>query len=115
MPIRSIEPEAFQQNPHVWQFNPMGDIDMPFHNLIDSFGAQMIMELDEIVLLPPKKAAIYVTQIFQHYSTRLGRSEETHVVMSHIAEVIKPSINLLDDAALIPKESIFTGFEKNRT
>lgn len=92
----------------------MGGLDKPFHGLITQFGDEVIMDLDQVVLETPLKAAVRATRVFQHYSSQIGRDGETREVMTHLASALKPNANLLDDVALLPPEAVFHGFSRPR-
>lgn len=97
-----------------WRFDAHSGLDRPFHGLISQFGHDVIMDLDEIVLDPPLKAAVRATRVFQKYSAQIGREGETREVMAHLASAMKPNANVLDDVALVPPEAVFTGFSRPR-
>ena len=97
-----------------WTFDARSGLDQPFHGLVTQFGARVIMELDQIVLDSPIKAAMRATRVFQHYSSQLGRADETREVMATLAGALKPNANLLDEVALVPPEAVFGGFDRPR-
>ena len=107
--LPSAEPTSL-----AWSFNAMGGLDKPFHGLITQFGDEVIMDLDQVVLETPLKAAVRATRVFQHYSSQIGRDGETREVMTHLASALKPNANLLDDVALLPPEAVFHGFSRPR-
>jgi hypothetical protein len=98
----------------VWTFDAHKGLDKPFHGLISRFGDEVVMDLDQIVLDTPVRAAVRATRVYQHYSAQMGQADQTREVMTHMASVLKPSENLLDDVALLPPEAVFTGFSRPR-
>lgn len=98
----------------IWRFNASQGLDRPFHALVSRFGSDVLMDLDQIVLDSPIKAAIRATKVYQNYSSQMGGVTQTREVMQHIASVLKPNENLLDDEPLLPPEAVFYGFERPR-
>jgi len=98
-----------------WSFEASSGPDKPFHGLVSEFGADVIMDLDQVILETPVKAAMRATRVFQQYSAQIGRDNETRGVMAHLASAIKPNADLLDEVALLPPEAVFHGFSRQRT
>jgi len=98
-----------------WSFEASVGPDKPFHGLVSEFGADVIMDLDQVILETPVKAAVRATRVFQQYSSQIGRDNETRGVMAHLASAIKPNADLLDEVALLPPEAVFHGFSRPRT
>lgn len=97
----------------MWKFHSRSGLDAPFHDLVSRFGDEIIMELDEIVLDTPIKAAIRATKVFQRYSAQIGRQDEVRHVMTHLAQGIK-TVSDLDELALVPPDAVFRGFSRPR-
>jgi len=95
--------------PRVWTFDPAQNLDLPFHGLLSHFGIDLVMDLDQIVLDTPVRAAIRATHVYQDYSARLGQQDQVRDVMRHLANTLKPALPTSDEHALVPPEAVFRG------
>jgi len=95
--------------PRMWVFHPAQNLDLPFHGLLSHFGIDLIMDLDQIVLDTPRRAAVRATQVYQTYSARLGQQDQVREVMMHLANTLKPTLADSDEHALLPPEAVFRG------
>lgn len=104
----------------VWSFDASSGLDKPFHGLISRFGDEIIMDLDQIVLDSPVRAAMRATKVYQQYSAQMHEvdheqaKEQVREVMVHMASVLKPKENVMDEDPLLPPEAVFEGFARPR-
>jgi len=102
----------------VWQFDAKTGIDWPFHALTSFLGKELTLTLDDIVLDTPLRAAARATQIYQTFyqACRSKLSDEksrslvgTRDVMNLLGQAMASQKEQLDDAALLPPQTVFKG------
>lgn len=109
---QEIEQEKIKQVDLLWEFDPKKGIDAHFHHLVSVFGRDIVIELDDIVLDTPRRAAIKATQIYNQYAEKIGRQDKTKAVMQIMADEIKENQVDPDSDALLPPDAVFKGFDR---
>lgn len=104
-----------------WQFDAKTGLDRPFQHLVSYFGRDVIMALDQVVLESPVKAAARAAKVFQTYYIEQSKREQVQPnpdqiksTMVHMANILRPAENVLDDEPLLPPQAVFSGFDRPR-